>query len=85
MTTSIGRPAKRTYARKNLTKNDRIILAVLKDKGAAEGFEILPQKYLSLITRLHQSRVCETLDRLTYKGYIERMKVSKFDAIRLIK
>lgn len=79
------KPALHSYVRKNLTKNDRIVLAVLKAKGAGQDFIILPQVVLSLITRIQQSKISVALDRLTYKGYVERMKASKFDAIRIIK
>jgi len=86
MTTSIGRPAKHTYFRKNLTKTDKIIISVLKSNGADQDYITIPQVKISILTGLYQSQISEGLDRLTWKGYVDRVRVtSKEDAIKLIK
>jgi DNA-binding MarR family transcriptional regulator len=80
------RPAIHSYKRKTLQPNDYRVIAALKAWGADKDYIHLKQTIIAAMTGMQQSKVSKTIDRLVFKGFVNRFRVSyKQDALILLK
>jgi predicted transcriptional regulator len=79
------RPALHSYKRTTLQPNDYKVIAALKDWGADKGHIPIKQTVIAAMTGIHQSKVSKTIDRLVFKGIVNRFRIGyKQDSLMLL-